>query len=180
MLSQKVQNLIDAILGKTADTTIGKGKKLTLGADGRWSLEPDLERFEKSRSLSPAATALCKSMTAPTTTDLAAASFSRRYVTKVGGSLALNAGFKLAKTAAMPLLTDEELRGTTPVVWAKPRGATPGLSDKDLQILEDAIVDESLTPAAANRRFLDVYRIISAHPGQTAADLIALNLRGRA
>jgi hypothetical protein len=161
MGSQFIESLCERLRG------IGAGKTTKRGTV---HLESDVERFVKSM------------LPSKTVAGALTANGAVMHVAKVGGTQILDSGFKkisVRKRAAMPLVSLDP--NVTPAVNARP-GANdrPGLSDSDLTALENTIDDNSLTPQQATVRWLEVYRIMAANVRQTAADLVALNLRGRA
>lgn len=142
MLSKRTRELLDLIVpGKRALPAVGKGEKLTQGADGTWRLEPDTVAF-------------IKSLTAPTS-DLVKSISGGRRVTAV-----------LKRAPQIPL-TEAELQGGTPTVGAKPR-TEDGLSDQDLRILEQEITsgNPAIMPAQASKLFMQSYQVIAANGGR--------------
>ncbi|MGO8916415.1 MAG: hypothetical protein ACLQJR_10950, partial [Stellaceae bacterium] len=135
---------------------ISKGQKLVMGSDGRWSLEPDLERFQKgSRGL-----------------DLVRTHLAGRHLMK--------------RAADLTPITPEEMLGGTPQVapFGRPR-TSPGLSDADVQTLEQEVVAPLTIDQQSRMRDLatNTYRIVAANPGRrlsTSTDSYGVAPDGRA
>jgi hypothetical protein len=149
MLNKGAQELVDRCNGKSP--TVGKGEKLTMGADGVWRLERDGERFAKSATASAA----------PTRLELARAILTNRRVAKVGGSRALDAGFR--KRAVAVAVTEGQMRGTAPTVGATPPSER-GLSDENIAALENAIAEVVMNPAEAERLLARILAVIPSNP----------------
>ena len=129
--------------------TIDKGRKLTQGADGVWRLEPDLERFVKSATV-PVPKA-----------ELAKAILTHRHIATAGGSRALGIGFR--KRAQAVAATQAQMQGLAPTVGATPP-AEVGLSDADIQQLENAIFEVVMNPAEAERLLARILAVIPSNP----------------
>jgi hypothetical protein len=176
-LSKQAHELLDAILGKTANRSIpspGAGQKLTQTAKGTWELVPDIRRFEKSLSLK--ATTFIKSMVEPAKSELVKSHLGGRQIATITNHFAIASDLagKIQKRAPQTLLTETELLGATSLtVPAKPRSES-GLSDADIQILEQEITsgNPALAPQEATKLFLQSYRVIAQNMGRrlTAGD----------
>jgi len=157
MLSEKALQLVETMTG---------GRKVAK----RIGNVPQMSTWRESdaRELRPSTVAFIKSLTAPKSDDLVGTILANRHTKKVVNHFAIAshlAGKILAKRADMKILTEAERQGGTPTVTpGTAANDGPGLSDADVQTLENVVGTVMLSPAEATKRFMEAYRVISANP----------------